>query len=54
MEKSRKSELLCFSFNLLKFGMGGGGGYFEMLITKRTELKLENVLSKKIEIFYRF
>ena len=43
VEKSRKSELLCFHPICLKFGIGGN---FEMLITKRrAKLKLENDLT---------
>ena len=46
-ENSRKSELLCFSSDLLEIWYGGN---FEMLITKRRpKLKLENVLSKKLQ-----
>ena len=54
VENSRKRELLCFSSDLLEIryegGGGGGGGNFDMLITKRRpKLKLENLLSKKLQ-----
>ena len=52
IENSRKSELLCFSSNLIEIWYGGN---FEMRITKRRlKLKLENVFSQKNAIFYRF
>ena len=53
VEKSRKSELLCFLFDLLDIWYRGN---CEMRITKRKPklLKLENDLSKKIAIFNRF
>ena len=47
LEKIKKSELLCFSSNLLEIWYKGN---FEMLITKRRpKLKLENDLSKKMQ-----
>ena len=47
IEKSSKSELLCFHPIYLKFGIGDN---FEMLITKgRRKLKLEDNLSKKLQ-----
>ena len=47
VEKSRKSELLCCSSDLLEIRYRGN---VEMLITKRkTKLKLENNLSKTLQ-----
>ena len=56
VENSRKSELFVFHPIHLKFGMGGGGGgNFEMLITKRRpKLKLGSVLSKKLQFSTAF
>ena len=52
VEKSRKSELRCFSSDLLEIGIGGN---FEMLITKRRhKLKLENNLSKNVQFSTNF
>ena len=52
VENSRKSERLCFSSDLLEIWYGGN---FERLITKRRpELKLENVLSKKLQFSTNF
>ena len=47
MKNSRKSELLCFSSDLLEIWYRG---YFEMIITKsKPRLKLENDSSKKFQ-----
>ena len=52
VEKSRKSELLCFSSDLLEIWYGGN---LEMLITKRRpKLKLENDLSQKLQLSSNF
>ena len=52
VEKSKSSESLCFSSDLLEFGIRGN---FEMLITKRRpKLKLENDLSKKLQFSTKF
>ena len=52
VEKSRKSELLCFSSDCLKFGIGGD---VKMLITKRLpKLKLESDLSKTLQFSTEF
>ena len=47
VENSRKSKFLCFSSDLLQIWYGGN---FKMLITnRRSKLKLEYVLSKKLQ-----
>ena len=52
VKKVENPDFFVFNPICLKFGRGGN---FEMLITKgKPKLKLENALSQKIAIFYRF
>ena len=49
-KKVENPNFFAFHQICLKFGTGGGGGNFEILITKsKPKLKLENDLSKKLQ-----